>query len=193
MNSHTTYGPNHQNKQIFEGAPPERTAIESSGLEGEFQNVAVSDFDYDSIDESLGWEEDSEKPVEFADMTAAFSLLLSWMCGREDSHRGLSKPSITGAGWRAHALLYLLDNQNARYRSLQEIATAGGVSKAMVSRALVDLREELGGIEFMPLKRSGSKESFSRAQKAAVAAGCHSRNTRHDSKAGRNSLDAVAD
>jgi biotin operon repressor len=193
MSSHTRYGPNHQNKQIFEGAPPGRTATESTGVEGEFQNVAITDFDFDSVDQSLGWAEDNEDKVDWKDMSACFSLLLSWMCGRADSKLPKA-PSITGAGWRAHALLYLLDNQNARYRSLQEIADAGGVSRAMVSRSLVELREELGGIEFMPMKRSGSKESYQKAQRASIAAGVHSRYCRKDRKSDPEiSLEAVAD
>jgi hypothetical protein len=186
----TRYGPNHQNKQIFEGAPTGRTATGSTGVEGEFQNVSVTDFNYDEVDQSLGWAEDIEKPVEFADMTAAFSLLLSWMCGRSNTKDHQYNP-VAAAGRRAFSLLYLIDPTNCRYDSLDEIAKASGATRAIVSRDLMKLRTELGGI--LPMKGSGSKENYRKAQLAAVAAGCHSRDRRHDRRSELVSLEAVAD
>jgi hypothetical protein len=99
------------------------------------------------------------------------------------------------AGWRAHALLYLLDPTNARFNSLEEIGTAGGVTKAAVSKSLMDLRRELGGI--LPMKLSGSSDNYRKAQNFAIDAGVHSSASRRDSKkrkaAQEISLDAVGD
>jgi hypothetical protein len=149
--------------------------------------------DFESIFHDLDGEGIEQDTVTWSDMSAAFSLLLSWMCGRSNQNR--QPPSIEMAGWRAHALLYLLDPTNARYASLEEIGTAGGVTKAAVSKALVDLRQELGGI--LPFKISGSSDNYRKAQQFAVAAQEHSSFLRKDSKkrklAEQVSLDAVGD
>jgi hypothetical protein len=134
----------------------------------------VGQFDFESVYYNVDGEGLKDDPVSFSDMSAAFSLILSWACGRTGKHE--QAPSIIGAGWRVHALLYLLDNGNARYGSLQEIADAAGVTRAAVSKALADLRGELGGI--LPFKRGYSSEVYSRAQHAAVAAGCHASQVR---------------
>jgi hypothetical protein len=131
--------------------------------------TSIAHFDYAEVDQLLGNHE-LEDSVSWSDLTACFSLILSWCTGRTDSRRH-GEPSIIGAGWRIHALVYLLDIGNARYSSLQEIAEAAGVTKAAVSKAIADLRWELGGI--LPFKRSRSTDSYRDAQLAAVAAGRH--------------------
>jgi hypothetical protein len=136
----------------------------------------VENFDYDSVDRSLGFEPEEER-VSWSDASAAISLILSWACGRGDSCRA-KPPSITSAGARIHALLYLLDPVNARYDSLDAIAIESGMTRQGVSKALMDLRRELGGI--LPMKVSGSSDVYRKAQEAALAAGCHSSVTRKD-------------
>jgi hypothetical protein len=178
--------PHQEFSQIFKGRPPVKTALENERM------VPVTEPDWDEIDRRLGFEPEEEPGINMTDAGAALALILQWMCGREDSK--LSKPSITGAGWRAHALLYLLDPSNARYGSLQEIADAGNVSKACVSKGLVQLRAQIGGAEFMSLKISGSRETYQKAQRASIAAGVHSRYCRKDRKSDTEiSLEAVAD
>jgi hypothetical protein len=137
---------------------------------------SIATFDYGEIDRRLGFEPEEEK-VTCSDASAAISLILSWACGRADS---IQAPSIVSAGVRTHALLYLLDPVNARYSSLEAIADDANMTRAAISKALVELRSQLGGI--LPMKRSGSSEVYARAQKAALAAGCHSSASRKDSK-----------
>jgi hypothetical protein len=72
---------------------------------------SIAQFDWESVSHNADGESIDEDTVTFSDMSAAFSLLLSWMCGRSDQNR--QAPSIEMAGWRAHALLYLLDPTNA--------------------------------------------------------------------------------
>jgi hypothetical protein len=131
--------------------------------------TSVTHFDFGEVDRLLG-NHDPEDSVSWSDMTAAFSLLLSFCTGRTDSRR-YREPSIIGAGWRVHALVFWLDSGNARYSSLQEIAEAAGVTKAAVSKELADLRRELG--EILPFKRSFATDSYRNAQIAAMAAGRH--------------------
>ncbi len=164
---------------IIKGAPQGRLAIENERM------VPVTDFDFDEIDSRLGFES-PEKPVEFADMTAAFSLILGWMC---KSH---NKGSITHAGWKAQSLLWLLDPDRSRFESLSQIAEEAGVTKQAVSKALVELRDECGFL-ISAGKSQTARESYQKAQFAAVDAGCHSSDTRAKRKAEAISLEAVAD
>jgi hypothetical protein len=151
--------------------------IHEVGLDKDGRLERIGHPDWESIFHNVDGESIEQDTVTWSDMSAAFSLLLSWMCGRSDHWLD---PSITNAGWRAHALLYLLDNGQARYGSLEEIADAGGVTKAAVSKALADLRRELGGI--LPFKRSGSSDNYRKAQNYAVVAGVHSSFSRKDSQ-----------
>jgi len=154
--------------------------LHSTGVEDQ-HTVRTVDFPYDEVDRALGFEPE-EETVAWKDAVSAWSLLLGWMCGRSwGSH--ISKPSIVGAGWRAHALLYLLDSGNARYDSLQAIADDAGVTKQMVSKALANLREELGDI--LPFKRSLSSDVYRRAQSFAMDAGVHASLVRKDLKSKR--------
>jgi hypothetical protein len=148
----------------------------SAIIEGRIQRTIG--FDYDEVDRNLGFEP-KEEMLTWADASAAISLILSWATGRGDtSHH--KEASIATTGARIHGLLYWLDPANARYGSLQEIADAAGLTRAAVSKALVNLREELGGI--LPMKRSGSSDVYSRAQKAAIKVGVHSSASRKDLK-----------
>jgi hypothetical protein len=165
--------------QIIDGHATGRTAIENDRL------VATKDFDFDEIDRRLGFES-PEQPIEFSDMTACFSLILGWIC--KSRYEG----SITNAGWKAQSLLWLLDPQQSKFESLSQIAEAEGVTKQAVSKALLELRDECGFL-ISAGKSQTARESYSKAQFAAVDAGCHSRNTRKDSKAERISLEAVPD
>jgi hypothetical protein len=136
----------------------------------------TTNFDYDSIDRELGFEPEEDR-ITWSDASAAISLILSWACGRNDSRRA-KPPSIVSAGARVNALLYLLDPVSARYDTLTAIADAAGMTRASISKELMSLRRELGGI--LPMKVSGSSDMYRKAQEAALAAGCHSSSTRKD-------------
>jgi hypothetical protein len=136
----------------------------------------VTQFPYDEIDSDLSFEPEEEK-LSWSDAAAAISLILSWACGRADSGRS-KPPSLVSSGARIHALLYLLDPVNARYDTLTAIADEANLTRQAISKDLMSLRRELGGI--LPMKVSGSSDVYRKAQKAALAAGCHSSVTRSD-------------
>jgi hypothetical protein len=143
--------------------------------------VRVTGPDWESIDYNVDGLELEEDQVSFSDMSAALSLILGWACGKAGKHS--QAPSVTSAGAKVHALLYLLDPVNARYPSLQAIADDAGMTKAAVSKSLAELRRQLGGI--LPMKKSGSREVYQRAQAAAIAAGVHVSQHRKDLKSKR--------
>jgi biotin operon repressor len=161
--------PHQQACQVFEGHA--HTSALEFNSDDTCQAVGTVGFDFDEIDRRLGFEQ-ADEPVEFADMTAAFSLILGWMCGTKTG-------PIRNSGWRAQALLWLLDPEQSQFGSLTEIAEAAGVTKQAVSKALVELRDECGFL-ISAGKRQSARESYRQAQNAAIAAGCHSRDTRHD-------------
>jgi hypothetical protein len=171
--------------QIIEGAPPARTALEGDRL------VATTDFDFDAIDRNV-FGESSEDKVDWKDMTSALAIVLGWICGRADVKRnGNQTSAIAYSGMRANALLYLLDPDQSRFESLQQIADASECTKAAVSKALAELRNQIGGVFYF--KSSGSTENYQKAQRASIAAGVHSKFCRKDRKSERISLEAVAD
>jgi hypothetical protein len=160
------------------------------GQNGHLERICQPDWESIFHNDGEGIEENT---VTWADMSAAVSLLLGFCCGRSD--KGDDKLAIVRSGMRVNAVLYWLDSNASRYNSLEEIADAAGVTKAAVSKSLMDLRKELGGI--LPMKLSGSSDNYRKAQQFAVAAQEHSSFSRKDSKkrkaSERISLDAVAD
>src|SRR5207248_1949256 len=83
----------------------------------------ITDFDYDAVDRALGFEPEPETPVEFADMTAAFSLVLQWIA---------TPTEVRHVGARALTLLYFLDPSNSRFGSLEEIAKNAGCTRQAI-------------------------------------------------------------
>jgi hypothetical protein len=127
----------------------------------------VSQFSYREVDRLLGFEDEDDK-ISFSDASAAMALILQWMCG---TSRGLTKGNgkqspIVSAGVLALALLFLLDPTNARYESTPQIAEAAGVTRSAVNKALMVLRDQLGGI--LPLRGTIARENYRKAQLAAV-------------------------
>jgi hypothetical protein len=83
--------------------------------------------------------------------------------------------SLTETGARVAAVRHWLAPTHSGYSTYREIAEAAGLSRAAVSKWMVDLRASLGGHLPPPSdKRDFAKESYRKAQKAAVAAGVHS-------------------
>jgi hypothetical protein len=149
---------------------------------GQFE--PVGHFDYDEIDRRLGFEPDEpDSTVTMSDAAAAWSLLLSFICGRADTAH--SRLSLTSSGARAQLILYWLDSANSRYDSIDAIASEANMTRQALSKALADLRQELGGI--LPLKRSYSSDVYRRAQEASIKAGVHSKFNRKDAKQSRTS------
>lgn len=132
----------------------------------------VAGFDYDEIDRRLGCVAEPEKPVEFSDMAAAFSLVLEWVC------RG---SGVSRVASRAYALEYFLSPTTSKFGSLDEIATACNTTRQSCSKALMELRDNCGlALPFG--KISGSRSTYSRAQKASYEIGEHSAFKRRDRK-----------
>src|SRR4051794_40426992 len=97
--------------------------------------VPTTKFDYDAVDQALGLEPVPEMPVAFADMCAAFSLVLEWITEPKDAAL---------IGGRALTLLYFLDSDISRFESLEAIAQHTGCTKQALSKALIGLRDGSG-------------------------------------------------
>jgi hypothetical protein len=105
----------------------------------------------------------TESLVPMPVVVSAFCSILDWI----ESGR-----NFTDAGARASALRVLLDPVQSRYRTLAQIARDAGVSRAIVSRWLLELRDtydvQLG------LRSSATRLHCRQAQLASVKAGRHS-------------------
>ena len=134
--------------------------------------VRSYDFDYDEIDRNLGNEPEPEPGIPMHDVAAILSLLLQWAC---------SSDSLTLVGARTASLLAFLNVVDAPHnrRTLAEIAREAGCTRQALSKALLELRDECG-IHLTIGKRSYARESFKKAQLAAVEAGVHASVTRRD-------------
>jgi hypothetical protein len=145
--------------------------------------------DWESIYDSCDGEPIEDSTVTMSDAGAAVALILGWAC---------KSNSLTNVGARVASLLAFLDPVNSPHgrNNLVVIAREAGCTKALLSRELLELRDQCG-IHLTLGKRSFSRESCKTAQNYAVKAGVHSGQVRRDSKkrklAEQVSLDAVAD
>jgi len=130
--------------------------------------VPTAGFDYDALDQSLGWSEPElpEREASTADFSSALIKVLYWIS---------STPNIKWAGARACALLAYLDGVNAPHGrdTLARIAREAGLTRAALSKSLVALRDELG-MQLWCGKRAGSREVFRQAQHESVRRNTHS-------------------
>ena len=131
-------------------------------------------FSFDEVDRNLGNEPEAEPGVAMPDVAACFSLILEWI---------LKADTLQTAGARAASLaVYLNPVDNAKFGSnLAEIAENAGCTRALLSRALLSLRDQ-AGIYISGGKRSFARDSYRKAQLAAVKAGVHSSARRKDRK-----------
>ncbi|PWT77951.1 MAG: hypothetical protein C5B58_16010 [Acidobacteria bacterium] len=153
--------------------------LHSVGLDADGHRERTTTFDWDQVDREVFGVQDKEDCITMADASACLALICQWLTlSLSDRSRSITSskhPSpIVSAGMRAFCLLYMLDPVHCRYGSLQQIADACGLSKASCSKALVDLRRQLGGI--MPFRRSMSSERYQHAQLAAVRDRVHASN-----------------
>ena len=95
-------------------------------------------------------------------VTAGFIKILDWVQSGSD---------FKAAGARVAALRVLLDPVNGRYRSLSQIASDSGISRAALSHALTALCDSCG--VRLSFRMPGARANCRRAQLAAVAAGTH--------------------
>jgi hypothetical protein len=130
---------------------------------------SVTGFPYDEVDFNLGLAEPGDG-VSMGDVSSALIRILQWICGGE---------GMASKGARACALSYFLCPTQSEYASLEAIGQEADISKAAVSAALLELRRAVG-LGMTLGKRAFASESYSKAQKAAVAAGTHSSFNRKD-------------
>jgi hypothetical protein len=91
---------------------------------------------------------------------------------------------------RIHALLYLIDPTNSRFENLTDIAAAAGMTWAGVSKALINLRDQLGDV--LPIRGMLARESYRRSQAAALKAGVHSSQRRRAASKAAQALSTPA-
>ncbi len=103
-------------------------------------------------------------------MSAAFSIVLDWIT----SSRG---PDVRIPASRAYALAFLLWPETSKFSSLSEIAVACGLTKAAVSKSLLDFKDQ-SGLTISAGKGHYTRGKFRVAQNAAVAKGSHASNIR---------------
>jgi hypothetical protein len=115
-----------------------------------------SEFDYDSVD---GTKPPAET-VEYADMLAAFCLILEWINSAQKVR------DLSAVGSRAAALLYFLRPTQSSFRSLEAIAVFAGVSRAGLSKSLLELRDEIGLRSWTLGSPESARETYRQAQLA---------------------------
>jgi hypothetical protein len=140
---------------------------------GRYENV--TNFDYAAVDRNLTGElEDIDKSeYSLANLGSAINVLLEWMT------KGRNLEIIAG---RVLSLHWFLRPQNSDYDSISEIATACNCTRAGLSKALLELRDQLG---FKPSagKLHGARQTYSEAQNKSFKAGKHVSYKRADGKA----------
>jgi hypothetical protein len=137
---------------------------------GQFEGVV--DFPYEEIDRALGFEPEPDSAVTWADMSAAFCLVIEFILGGE---------TLTLAGARAAALAVYLDPvHNSKFGSnLAEIAREANCSRAALSKSLLNFRDAVG-VHISAGKPHGSRSTYQEAQRRCIEAGVHSSTTRKD-------------
>jgi hypothetical protein len=137
--------------------------------------VPTTEFDFDSVDrEAFGVENDVDDMVSFSDMSAALSLIVQFAC---------ASPNLTHVGGRIAAIGVLLDPSNMPHgrRTLADIARECGVTRAAISRWMVDFRDQIG-TSLTVGKRSSTRAKDSVAQIEALERGTHSSFVRRDKR-----------
>jgi len=138
-------------------------------------------FDYESIDRNIDDIEPAEDMISMADASAAVSIILGEICGHRKTAHAVN---LAFVGAKAEALLFLLDSNQSRYKSLADIAREADCSRANLSKWLLRLKDEVN-VLLSAGKSDGSREVFSKAQRAALSAGVHSSQRRQRSSRSR--------
>ena len=147
-------------------------AIEDESL------VRSQDFPWEEVYRDLDNEEPPEQMISMADASSAVAIILGWICqSRRDD-----PASIATVGAKAESLLLLLDPINSKYKSLADIAEAAGLTRALLSRSLLSLKDQ-SGLALTIGKLHGSRETYRNVQRGLVHSGRHaSEKTRGSSK-----------
>jgi hypothetical protein len=89
------------------------------------------------------------------------------------------------AGAKIIALHVLLDPINGPYRNLSQVARAAGISRATLSKAILNLRD-LNGIRFAGGKSQLARQTYRETQLMLVANGRHASQKSRKEKTGEN-------
>jgi biotin operon repressor len=98
--------------------------------------------DFDAIDRSLAGEDEvAEDMMSVSDMSSGLFKVLYWAT---NAYADTPQARLAAVASRIEALLWLLQPTECRFESLTDIAQAAGITKASVSKALVNFRDEVG-------------------------------------------------
>jgi hypothetical protein len=141
--------------------------------------------DYESLEHGIFGAELEEDKVSFSDMSACLVLILQWILGGK---------TLALVGARAAALAVYLDPvHNSKFGSnLAQIAASAGVTKACLSKSLIDFRDAVG-LHLSAGKSEGARAKYRQTQINCVAAGNHSSVSRKDANLKRRAKLAGAD
>ena len=116
------------------------------------------DFDFDALESEI-----AETLVPISRVASALSVILHWLSQSKD---------FRFSGAKVAALAALLDPVNSDYRNLSQVARAAGISRATLSKAILNLRDS-NGIRFRMGKSDDARHSYRQTQLELVAAGRH--------------------
>jgi leucine-zipper of insertion element IS481 len=135
------------------------------GIDNEGHIEPSVGFDYDEIDRNVFDVEDEEETVSFSDMAAALALIVGFAC---------ASPDLKLVGARIAAIGVLLDPINMPHnrRTLADIAREAGLSRACVSKWMIDFRDQIG-TSLTVGKRSSARAADRAGQVAAIERGTH--------------------
>jgi len=118
---------------------------------------AKIDFDF------TAFESETETLIPISRVASALSVILHWLSQSKD---------FRFSGAKVAALAALLDPVNSDYRNLSQVARAAGISRATLSKAILNLRDS-NGIRFRMGKSETARYSYRQTQLGLVAAGRH--------------------
>jgi hypothetical protein len=123
----------------------------------------------------FGVEPEEDDTVSFSDMAAVRSLVVQWAC---------ASPDIKYVGGRIAAIGVLLDPTNLAHnrRTLADVARETGVTRAAVSKWVLDFRDQVG-TSLTVGKRSSVRAKNSAGQLAALERGTHSSQVKREKRA----------
>jgi hypothetical protein len=130
----------------------------------QFEGVAKPD--WESVFHNVDGEPIEEATVTWSDMSAAFVLILEWI---------LKGHTLSLAGARAASLAVYLDpTHNSKFGSnLAQIALEANCTKAALSKALMDFRDD-AGIMLSAGKSQGARATYQNVQRRLVHEHKHS-------------------
>jgi len=149
-------------------ANPQGDRIHSSGFGEDGSAEPITDFDYDALDGAQ-----PDENVAYSDMVAVFCLIVAWLT------RSKRNKDLLAIGARASALQFFLDPTRSEFKSLADIAASANMTRASLSKALLNLRDESGLKTWQCGKLHSSREVYSRVQITIHASGARKATNGH--------------